>query len=68
MIEAGGTWKRDGDGEILELKGGQSLTGRLCTLDVADGMGQAVNTDRVHFQVGIVRARRRHQLGHNDST
>jgi hypothetical protein len=39
VIEAGGTWKRDGDGEILELKGGQSLTGRLCTLDVADGMG-----------------------------
>jgi len=25
-VEAGGTWKPDGDGEILELKGGQSLT------------------------------------------
>src|SRR5437867_583782 len=28
-VEAGGTWKPDGNGEILELKGGQSLTGRL---------------------------------------
>jgi len=28
-IEAGGSWKPDGEGEVLELKGGQSLTGRL---------------------------------------
>jgi hypothetical protein len=28
-IEAGGSWKPEGDGEVLELKGGQSLTGRL---------------------------------------
>jgi hypothetical protein len=28
-IEVGGMWKPDGEGEVLELKGGQSLTGRL---------------------------------------
>jgi len=28
-IEAGGTWTRDDIGEVLELNGGQSLTGRL---------------------------------------
>jgi hypothetical protein len=52
-IEAGGTWKQDGDGEVLELKGGQSLTGRLWDvlwmLRVASG--QAGETDRIHFQV-----------------
>src|SRR5437667_5915729 len=31
-IEAGGSWRPDGDGEALELKGGQSLTGRLWDL------------------------------------
>jgi hypothetical protein len=54
-IEVGGTWKPDGDGEVLELKGGQSLTGRLwdvlSMLRVASG--KAANTDRVHFQVLI---------------
>jgi hypothetical protein len=52
-VEAGGAWKPHGDGEILELKGGQSLTGRiwdlLWLLRVA--CGQASNADRVHFQV-----------------
>ena len=52
-IEAGGSWKPDGEGEVLELKGGQSLTGRLwdvlSMLRVASR--QAGSTDRVHFQV-----------------
>jgi len=52
-VEAGGTWKPTGDGETLELKGGQSLTGRLWDvlwmLKLASG--RASNTDRVHFQV-----------------
>lgn len=54
-IEAGGTWKAEaeGEGEILELKGGQSLTGRLWDvlhmLRVA--CGQAGGDDRVHFHV-----------------
>jgi hypothetical protein len=30
-IEAGGTWRSENDGEVLELEGGQSLTGRLWT-------------------------------------
>jgi hypothetical protein len=42
-----------GDGEVLELKGGQSLTGRLWDvlwrLRVASG--KAANSDWVHFQV-----------------
>jgi len=52
-VEAGGTWKPKGNGEILELKGGQSLTGRLWDvlwmLRVAGG--RASTGDRVHFQV-----------------
>ena len=52
-VEAGGSWRPDGDGEVLELKGGQSLTGRLWDvlwmLRVASGT--AANTDRVQFQV-----------------
>jgi hypothetical protein len=64
-IEAGGTWKRDGDGEVLELKGGQSLTGRLWDLlwmlHVASG--QADEADRVYFQVLIdVEGDCRHEL------
>jgi Family of unknown function (DUF6573) len=53
VIEAGGTWKSDGEGEILELKGGQSLTGRLWDLLwlLRSACGQASNDDRVHFQV-----------------
>src|SRR6185369_14924262 len=31
-VEAGGSWRPGADGEILELKGGQSLTGRLWDL------------------------------------
>jgi hypothetical protein len=52
-IEAGGTWKPDGDGETLELKGGQSLTGRLWDVlwMLRAASGQAGSTDRVHFQV-----------------
>lgn len=53
VIEANGAWKPHGDGEILELKGGQSLTGRLW--DVLHMLkvtcGPAINGDRVHFQV-----------------
>ena len=52
-IEAGGTWKSDGDGETLELRGGQSLTSRLwdvlAMLRLA--ITQASDTDRVHFRV-----------------
>jgi hypothetical protein len=52
-VEAGGSWKPDGDGEVLELKGGQSLTGRmwdvLWMLRLA--CGQTRSSDRVHFQV-----------------
>jgi hypothetical protein len=64
-IEAGGTWKPDGDGEILELNGGQSLTGRiwdvLWLLRVA--CGQSSNTDRVHFQVLVdVNGNGRHEM------
>jgi hypothetical protein len=52
-IEAGGTWKPDGDGEVLELEGGQSLTGRLWDVlwMLRAASGQAGSTDRVHFQV-----------------
>lgn len=52
-IEVGGTWKSDGEGEVLELKGGQSLTGRLWDLlwMLRVASGQAGNTDRVQFQV-----------------
>jgi hypothetical protein len=52
-IEAGGTWKPDGEGEILELKGGQSLTGRLWDVLwlLRRACGQAGDTDRVHFEV-----------------
>ena len=52
-IEAGGSWKPDGEGEVLELKRGQSLTGRLWDvlwmLQVASG--RAANSNRVHFKV-----------------
>jgi len=52
-IEAGGRWKPDGEGEVLELKGGQSLTGRLWDLlwMLRVASGKAANSDRVHFQV-----------------
>jgi hypothetical protein len=52
-VEAGGTWKPDGDGEVLELKGGQSLTGRLWDVlwMLRAASRQAGSTDRVHFQV-----------------
>jgi hypothetical protein len=52
-IEVGGTWKPDGDGEVLELNGGQSLTGRLWDLlwMLRVASGKAVCTDRVDFQV-----------------
>ena len=64
-VEAGGTWKPQGDGEILELKGGQSVTGRtwdvLWMLRVACGQANAV--DRIHFQVLVdVNGDGRHEL------
>jgi hypothetical protein len=64
-IEAGGTWKSDGDGDVLELQGGQSVTGRLWDvlwmLHVA--CSRAGNTDRVHFQVLVdVHGDGRHEL------
>jgi hypothetical protein len=53
VIEAGGAWKPHGDGELLELKGGQSLAGRLWDVlhMLRSACGQASNDDRVHFQV-----------------
>jgi hypothetical protein len=52
-IEAGGSWRPDGEGEVLELKGGQSLTGRLWDVlwMLRTACGQTGSTDRVHFQV-----------------
>ena len=52
-IEVGGMWKPDGEGEVLELKGGQSLTGRLWDLlwMLRVASGKAANSDCVHFQV-----------------
>ena len=52
-IEAGGSWKPDGEGELLELKGGQSLTGRLWDLlwMLRLASGKTANSDRVHFQI-----------------
>ncbi len=52
-VEAGGTWKQSGHGETLELKGGQSLTGRLWDVlwMLRLASARASNTDRVHFQV-----------------
>jgi uncharacterized protein DUF6573 len=64
-VEAGGTWKPSGDGEVLELSGGQSLTGRiwdvLWMLRVA--CGGSSSSDRVHFQVLVdVHGNGRHDL------
>jgi len=52
-IAAGGGWKPDGDSEVLELKGGQSLTGRMWDLlwMLRAASGQAGSRDRVHFQL-----------------
>jgi hypothetical protein len=52
-VEAGGTWKPSGNGETLELKGGQSLTGRLWDVlwMLRMACGQASNADRIHFQL-----------------
>ena len=52
-IEAGGTWKRDGEAEVLELHGGQSLTGRLWDMlwMLAVAARQEGNCDRLHFQL-----------------
>jgi hypothetical protein len=52
-VEAGGIWKPHGDGEVLELKGGQSLTGRLWDLlwMLRVACGKASNTDRIKFQL-----------------
>ena len=52
-VEAGGTRKPHGDGEILELKGGQSRTGRILHLlwMLRVACGQSSNPDRVYFQI-----------------
>ncbi len=54
-IAAGGTWEPEGDGQVLKLSGGQSITGRLWDvlwlLRVA--CGKAKDSDRLHFQVLI---------------
>jgi hypothetical protein len=52
-IEAGGAWKPHGDAEILELKGGQSLTSRLWDVlwMLREACDQTGGTDRIHFQV-----------------
>ena len=53
MIESGGAWKREGEDDVLELKGGQSLTGRLWDVlwMLHAASTRAEQTDRVHFQV-----------------
>jgi hypothetical protein len=52
-VAAGGSWRPDGDGEVLELKGSQSLTGRLWDVlwKLRVASGKLGNIDRVHFQV-----------------
>jgi len=52
-VEAGGIWKSEGQGEVLELKGGQSVTGRLWDLlwMLRLACGQAGDDDRVRFEV-----------------
>jgi hypothetical protein len=54
-IEAGGAWKPEGDGEVLELKGGQTLAGRLRDVlwMLRTASQRAGGTDRVHFQVAV---------------
>ena len=64
-VEAGGDWKPTGDGETLELQGGQSLTGRLWDLlhMLKVACGRAGSTDRVNFQVLVdVQGNGRHEL------
>jgi hypothetical protein len=52
-IEAGGTWKPDGGGEVLQLNGGQSLTARLWDVlwALRGACRRAGSTDRVHFKI-----------------
>lgn len=52
-IEAGGRWRPDGDGEVLELKGSQSLTGRLWDMlsMLRTACDRAGSADRVDFQM-----------------
>ena len=52
-VEAGGSWKPDGEGEVLELQGGQSLTGRLWDVlwTLRAACDRAGNADRVDFQI-----------------
>ena len=64
-VEAGGTWKPDGEGEILELKGGQSLTGRVWDVlwMLRSACGKVGDTDRIHFQVLVdVNGDGRHEI------
>src|SRR2546425_670677 len=64
-VEAGGTWKPTRDGEELELKGGQTLTGRLWDVLwlLRAACARPSTTDRVHFQVLVdVEGDGRHEL------
>jgi hypothetical protein len=65
VIEAGGAWKAQADGETLELKDGQSLTGRVWDVlyMLRRACSQANNDDRVRFQVLVdVHGDGRHEL------
>jgi hypothetical protein len=52
-VETGGVWKPNGDGDVLELQGGQSLTGRLWDVlwMLRLACDRAKDNDRVHVQV-----------------
>ena len=59
-VECGGEWKSEGDGDVLHLPGGQSVTGRLW--DLLWMLRYAIKStsrkslepvDRVHFSVRV---------------
>jgi hypothetical protein len=52
-IEAAGTWKYTDNGEVFELSGGQSLSGRVWDLlsNLRLACSGASGSDRFHFQV-----------------
>jgi hypothetical protein len=52
-IEPGGCWKPHGEGQVLELPGGQSLTGRLWDVlwMLRVTCDKSPSTDRIHFEV-----------------
>lgn len=64
-VEAGGSWKRDGEGQVLVLPGGQSLTGRLWDVlfMLRSACDKSASCDQLHFQVLVdVYGDGRHQL------